>query len=121
MNKVVMIGNLTKDPEIRTTNGGHSVCTFTLAINRRIADKNGERQADFIPVVCWRAQADSCAKYLQKGSKVGVSGTMQTRSYQTQDGSNRQVMELIAEEVEFLDRVQRNSKNQASEDDSYPF
>ena len=116
-----MIGNLTKDPEIRTTNGGHSVCTFTLAINRRIADKNGERQADFIPVVCWRALADICSKRLQKGSKVGVSGTMQTRSYQTQDGSNRQVMELIAEEVEFLDRVQRNSKNQTSEDDSYPF
>lgn len=121
MNKVAMIGNLTKDPEIRTTNGGHSVCTFTLAINRRIADKNGERQADFIPVVCWRALADICAKHLQKGSKVGVNGAMQTRSYKSQDGSSRQVMELIAEEVEFLDRVQRDAKNQASEDDSYPF
>ena len=117
MNKVVMIGNLTKDPEIRTTNGGHSVCTFTLAINRRIADKNGERQADFIPVVCWRALADICSKRLQKGSKVGVSGAMQTRSYQTQDGSNRQITELIADEVEFIANIKH--KEQDSED--YPY
>lgn len=71
MNKVVMIGNLTKDPEIRTTNGGHSVCTFTLAINRRIADKNGERQADFIPVVCCVPRLIAARNISKKAARSG--------------------------------------------------
>ena len=125
MNKVVMIGNLTKDPEIRTTNGGHSVCTFTLAINRRIADKNGERQADFIPVVCWRGLGENCAKYLKKGSKVGVSGSINVRRYEDKNGSKRYVTEVLADEVEFLDRKEKDSPDATLEipleDEELPF
>lgn len=102
MNTAILIGNLTRDPELRTTTSGLSVCTFTVAINR---PKMGEKQeTDFIPVVAWRATADNCAKYLTKGSKVGVSGRIQTRSYEAQDGSRRYVTEIIAYDVEFLTR-----------------
>ncbi|MBE5780674.1 MAG: single-stranded DNA-binding protein [Clostridiales bacterium] len=105
MNKAIVIGNITRDPDVRMTGSGISVCTFTVAVQRRFANQNGERQADFIPVVCWRGLADNCGKYLKKGSKVGVSGSIQTRSYEAQDGSRRYVTEIIADEVEFLDRV----------------
>ena len=102
MNKALLIGNLTRDPEIRKTASGISACTFTLAINRRYANQQGVREADFIGVVAWRQLADLCVKYLEKGSKVAVVGTIQTRSYDAQDGSKRYVTEVVAEEVEFL-------------------
>jgi single-strand DNA-binding protein len=102
MNKIIIIGNLTKDPEARATTSGISVCSFTVAVQRRFANQQGERGADFIPVVVWRAQADNCAKYLSKGSKVAVSGSIQTRNYEAQDGTKRYVTEIIADEVEFL-------------------
>lgn len=102
MNRIVLIGNLSRDPELRTTNSGVAVCTFTLAVNRRFANQQGEREADFIPVVVWRQQAESCAKYLSKGRKCAVIGTIQTRSYQAQDGSTRHVTEVVADEIEFL-------------------
>ena len=102
MNKVVLIGNLTKDPELMTTSNGIDVCRFSLAVQRRYENAEGEREADFIPIVVWRGQAENCHKYLKKGSKCCVVGTLQTRSYDAQDGSKRHATEVVAEEVEFL-------------------
>ncbi len=102
MNKVIILGNLTRDPELNTTNNGISVCRFTLAVSRRYSNSEGEREADFIPVVVWRGQADNCAKYLKKGSKACVTGSLQVRTYDAQDGSKRFATEVVAEEVEFI-------------------
>lgn len=102
MNKAILIGRLTRDPELRTTsNTGVSVCTFTVAVDRR-RSRDREQQADFIPVVVWREQGENCAKYLRKGSQVGICGSIQTRSYDAQDGSKRYVTEVIADEVQFI-------------------
>ena len=102
MNKVILIGNLTKDPEITTTNNGVSVCRFTLAISRRFANAEGERETDFINIVVWRTLADNCHKFLKKGSKTAVVGNLQTRSYDANDGTKRYITEVVAEEVEFI-------------------
>ena len=103
MNRAILIGRLTRDPELRTTsNTGVSVCTFTVAVDRR-RSRDREKEADFIPVVVWREQAENCAKYLRKGSQVGVCGSIQTRSYDAQDGSKRYVTEVVCDECEFVD------------------
>lgn len=102
MNKVILIGNLSRDPELTTTNGGVSVCRFTVAVQRRFQNADGEREADFINVVVWRAQAENCHKYLKKGSKCAVDGRIQTSSYEAQDGSRRYVTEVVADNVEFV-------------------
>lgn len=101
MNKVFLIGNLTRDPELRTTSTGIAVCTFTLAVSRRFKNANGSNDTDFLNVVVWRAQADSCAKYLKKGSKAAVSGSIQTRSYEV-EGQKRYATDIVADEVQFL-------------------
>ena len=106
MNKVVIVGNLTKDPDLRTIPGSTSVCNFTLAVGRRFVDQDGQRVADFIPVAVWRTQAESCAKYLRKGSSAAVSGALQTRSYEGTDGVKRYVTEVVADEVQFLSRAE---------------
>jgi single-strand DNA-binding protein len=122
MNKALLIGNLTKDPELRVTASDIAVCTFTVAVNRRFANQNGEREADFIPVVVWRQQAENCARYLHKGSKVGVCGSIQTRSYEAQDGSKRFVTEVVADEVEFIDKIASSElvKPRAAQDEGVP-
>lgn len=97
-----MIGNLTKDPDVRSTGSGVSVCSFRIAVTRRFANQSGERVSDFFDVVAWRALADLCGKYLAKGRRVAVVGELQTRSYDAKDGSKRYVTEIIADEVEFL-------------------
>lgn len=102
MNKVVLIGNLTRDPELQTTNGGVSVCRFSLAVTRRFANAEGERDADFINIVVWRNQAENCHKYLKKGSKCAVIGRIQTSSYDAPDGSKRYTTDVVADEVEFI-------------------
>ena len=102
MNKVILVGNLTRDPELITTNNGISLCRFSLAFQRRFASEGGEREADFINIVVWRGQADNCYKYLKKGSKTGVVGSLQTRSYDGTDGTKRYSTEVVTEEVEFL-------------------
>ena len=103
MNKAVIIGNLTNEPDMRATLSGISVCTFTVAVNRRASrDAQGQKETDFIPIVTWRGLADNCFKYLHKGSKAAVTGSIQTRSYEVQDGSKRYVTEVVADEVEFL-------------------
>lgn len=101
MNKVFLIGNLTKDPELSTTNNGVKFCKFTLAVSRSYS-KDGKRETDFLPVVVWRAQADNCARYLKKGSKAAICGSIQTRSYDANDGTRRYVTEIAADEVQFL-------------------
>ena len=111
MNKCFLIGNLTQDPELKTTSGsGLSVCSFTLAVTRRFANQSGEREADFIPVVAWRATAETCAKYLSKGSRAAVAGAIQTRSYTGNDGRKRYVTEVVADEVQFLSAPQESGE-----------
>lgn len=102
MNKAILVGNLTKDPELKATPNGISVCTFTVAVSRRYKDQSGERQADFIPIVTWRGLAENCGKYLEKGKKVAIVGQINTRSYDAQDGTKRYVTEVVADDVEFL-------------------
>lgn len=104
MNKVYLIGNLTRDPETRSTQSGLTVCNFTLAVNRRF-QKDGQQECDFINIVAWRQLGELCAKYLQKGKKCAVVGMIQTRTYEAQDGSKRSAFEIVADEVEFLSPV----------------
>jgi single-strand DNA-binding protein len=112
MNRVFIIGNLTKDPELRTTNSGISKCSFTVAVQRRGQDK----QADFIPVVAWRGLADNCGKYLAKGRQVAVCGSIQTRSYDTASGDKRYVTEVVADEVQFLSKSGSGGKFSEEQD-----
>lgn len=102
MNKAILIGNLARDPETMTTASGIAKCNFTIAVQRKFANAQGVREADFLPVVCWRQTAELCAKYLAKGRKVAIEGTIQTRSYDAQDGSKRYITEIVADSVEFL-------------------
>lgn len=100
MNKVILIGNIASDPESRTTQSGVAQCSFRLAVQRRFKGANGERETDFLPVICWRQTAEFAQRYLAKGRKVAVDGSIQTRSYDAQDGSKRYVTEIIADSVE---------------------
>lgn len=102
MNKVILIGNLTKDPEGGETSSGISYSRLSIAVNRPFTDENGERQADFFNVTVWRAQAQNCVRYLCKGKKVCVVGRLQNRTYEDRDGNKRMATDIIAEEVEFL-------------------
>jgi single-strand DNA-binding protein len=100
MNKVILAGRLTKNPEIRYTQTGKAVASFTLAVNRRFShNTNQEQTADFIPIVVWDKLAEVCSKYLFKGSQVLIEGRMQVRNYEAQDGSKRYVTEVIAQEL----------------------
>ena len=132
MNKCILIGNLTTDPEISTTSNGVSVCRFTLAVTRRYSNSEGERDTDFINIVAWRALADNCHKFIKKGSKVAVVGNIQSRSYDATDGTKRYVTEIVAEEVEFLntrnndtsdvkEKKEDVTKLEPIDDDSLPF
>lgn len=102
MNKVILIGRLTRDPELRTISNGTSTTSFSIAVNRPFTNQNGEREADFINCVAWRKQAENIAKYCVKGTQVAVEGRIQTRSYDAQDGTKRYVTEVIADNVTFL-------------------
>lgn len=103
MNKVVLIGRLTKDPELKFTPGtGTAVATFTLAVDRRFK-KEGQQSADFIPVVVWGKVAENTSNYMKKGSQLSVAGRIETRSYEAKDGGKRYVTEVVAEEVKFLE------------------
>ncbi|MBP5308605.1 MAG: single-stranded DNA-binding protein [Clostridia bacterium] len=102
MNKVYLIGNLTRDPEISETSGGVHVCRFAIAVNRTYASSDGTRETDFFNITVWRQLAENCGKYLKKGSKVAVVGQLQNRSYEDKDGVRRTVTDVIANEIEFL-------------------
>lgn len=113
MNKVVLIGNLVRDPEVRATQSGISVCNFTVAVNRRFKKENGEQGTDFLNVIAWRQLAELCGKYLAKGRKVAVTGSIQTRQYEAKDGSKRTAWDIVADEVEFLSQNQQSSTQSA--------
>jgi single-strand DNA-binding protein len=103
MNKVILMGNLTRDPEMRTTQSNIPVCTFTLAVERRYKTASGERPTDFINVVAWRQQAEFVSRYFHKGSRMVLVGSLQTRSYDDKDGNKRTATEVIADEIYFGD------------------
>ncbi|HAX73900.1 MAG TPA: single-stranded DNA-binding protein [Firmicutes bacterium] len=109
INRVVLVGRLTRDPELKYTTNGTASLQFSIAVNRTFTSANGEREADFINCVAWRNQAENMAKFVRKGSLLGVEGRIQTRSYQAQDGSKRYVTEVVAESVQFLEP--RSSQN----------
>ena len=101
MNKIFIIGNLVRDPELRATQSGVAVCTFTVAVNRR-KQEAGQQEADFFRVTTWRQMAENCNRFLAKGRKVGVTGTLTLESYQDKNGLPRNSLEVMADEVEFL-------------------
>ena len=118
MNRVILIGRLTRDPEIRYTQSGIAVANFSLAVDRRFKNANGEKETDFINVVAWRKQAELIGEYLKKGFMTAVEGSLQMRKYQTREGENRTVYEVMADSVQFLDRGSRGSGG--GQDSSYP-
>ncbi|MBC1990374.1 single-stranded DNA-binding protein [Listeria seeligeri] len=111
MNRVVLVGRLTKDPELRYTPAGVAVATFTLAVNRTFTNQQGERTADFINCVVWRKPAENVANFLKKGSMAGVDGRIQTRNYEGKDGKRVYVTEIVAESVQFLEPRNSNGSN----------
>ena len=115
MNKVILIGNLAADPESRTTQSGVQQCTLRLAVQRRFANQQGQREADFFTVICWRQTAEFAARYLSKGRKIAVEGSIQNRSYTAQDGSKRYVTEINAEHIESLDRAPETAPQPAAQ------
>ena len=102
MNKVILIGNLTRDPELTETSSGIAVCRFAIAVSRDYANADGTRETDFFNITVWRGRAENCGKYLKKGNKVAIVGSLQNRSYEDKDGVKRNVTDVIANEVEFL-------------------
>ena len=103
MNKVVLVGTLAKDPEIRLTSNQTQFCNFTLAVDRRFKDSNGQRQADFIGCVAWKQTAVFIQKYFHKGNRIGITGSIQTRSYKDDEGKEHYITEVLAEEAEFVE------------------
>lgn len=102
LNRIVLIGRLTRDPELRYTPNGRAVCSFTLAVDRPFANQEGNREADFINIVVWSKQGENCAQYLAKGRLAAVDGRLQIRSYDGNDGQRRYVTEVVADNVRFL-------------------
>ena len=114
INRVVLAGRLTKDPEFRQTASGVSVTTFTLAVNRTFKNKNGEREADFINVVVFRQQAENVNNYLSKGSLAGIDGRIQSRSYDNNEGRRVFMTEVVADNVQFLDSGNKNNNQKGN-------
>jgi len=104
LNRIILIGRLTRDPELRYVPSGQPVASFTLAVDRPFVNQQGERATDFIDVVAWRRLAEQVTQHLNKGRLVAVEGRLQIRSYETQDGQKRKVAEVVADAVRFLDR-----------------
>lgn len=109
-NKVILIGNLTRDPEIKTMANGATVAQFSIAVQRGYTTADGERETDFFQIVAWRGLADNIAKYVKKGNKICVSGSLQTRTYEDKNGTKRTLYEVLAQDVEFL----HNSNNESN-------
>ena len=110
MNKVFLIGNLTRDPELSETNSGVSLCRFAIAVNRRFSGGDAERQTDFFNVTAFRGLADNIARFCKKGNKVAICGSIQTRSYEGNDGIKRTATEIVAQNVEFLTPKQNDDE-----------
>lgn len=129
MNKIVLIGRLVRDPELRFSPGtGTAISRFTIAVNRR-KKEDGTQEADFIPCISWGKQAENIANYQRKGNQIGICGRIQTRNYDGKDGIKRYVTEVVAEEVQFLDKVNKENNNSydsgwddpVSDDEEIPF
>ena len=123
-NLVVLMGNLTKDPDLKYTSSGAAVCSFGLAVNRKYTDGNGDKQEDvtFIDIVCWNKLAEACAEYLHKGSPAFVEGRLKQNSWETEDGSRRYKHEIVARSVQFLSNGRpEQEKGEDEEDDGVPF
>ena len=121
MNKVFLIGRLTRDPELRYTGSNIPVATFSLAVNRNFTNQNGEREADFINIVVWRKQAENCKNYISQGSQVAIDGRIQTRNYEDQNGQKRYVTEVVADNVQFLDTKAQREQRENSDADVNPY
>lgn len=116
INRVVLVGRLTRDPELRRTQNGTAVASFTLAIDNRIKDENGDKTTSFIPCVVWNQQAENCVRFVHKGSLVGIEGRLNQRTYQNKEGNNVQVIEVMCDSVQYLDpKKQEESSNQSTE------
>ena len=107
LNTVILIGRLTRDPDLRYTPSGTAVCSFSLAVDRPFTNQQGQREADFIDIVVWRQEAERVAQHLRKGRLTAVQGRLQIRSYETQEGQRRKAAEVVADRVRFLDRPRR--------------
>ena len=118
LNQVVLIGNLTRDPELRYTPDGTPVTSFTIAVNRPFINRQGEREADFVPIVVWRKKAETCSEYLMKGSQVAVEGRLQVRNYEDKDGIRKWVTEVVARRVDFLQRLKKQFTSKISEEET---
>jgi single-strand DNA-binding protein len=114
MNHIVLIGRLTRDPELRYTPNGVAVTNFDLAVDRPTTNQAGEREADFIRIIAWQKTAELCANYLKKGRLVAVEGRLQIRSYEAQDGQKRRVAEVVSNQVQFLDRARDDAAPNAA-------
>jgi single-strand DNA-binding protein len=121
LNRVILVGRLTKAPELKYTPNGIAVCSITLAVNRPFSNQQGEREADFINCVIWRKPAENAAKFLKKGSLAGVDGRLQTRSYENNQGQRVYVTEVLAESVQFLEPKSKGNtqENQHQQNNSY--
>ena len=119
MNKAILMGRLTKDPEIRYGQNNMAVCNYTLAVNRRFIRQGEERQADFIPIVAFGKTAEFCEKYFRKGQQVLVCGQIQVRSWDDKDGKRRYVTEVVCEEVHFADSKRQQEQRVATQADEY--
>jgi len=115
LNKVILMGRLTKDPEIRYTASNIPVCTFSLAVNRSFARQGEPQQTDFINIVAWRSTAEFCSKYFTKGQQVVVCGRLQTRTWDDQEGKRHYVTEVVADETYFADSKRDNNTNRSNE------
>lgn len=115
MNKWCGVGRLTKDPEIKMTSNQTKFCQFTLAVDRRFKDANGQRQADFINCLAWRQTAEFIVKYFKKGNKIGVVGSIQTRSYDDQNGQKRFITEVVVDEAEFVESTNKADDTEKKE------
>ncbi|GGA59090.1 hypothetical protein GCM10007416_35280 [Kroppenstedtia guangzhouensis] len=121
LNRIVLIGRLTKDPELRYTPSGAAVVSFRLAVERNFKNSDGEREADFIDVIAWRQLAENVANYMKKGRMVAVDGRLQTRSYENKEGQKVKVAEVVAENVRFLDRGKEQGDDIHINDSDLPF
>ena len=121
MNKVFLIGNLTRDPEVGQTKSGVSACRFSIAVNRNYADANGEKQTDFFNCTAWRGLADTIGKYCKKGQKVAVSGSIQLRTFEDNSGTTRTAVDILVQEIEFLTKVEEKETKSLFDDSDLPF
>jgi single-strand DNA-binding protein len=113
INVVVLTGRLTTDPELKTTTNGTSVCSFSIAVDRRFSRSAEERQTDFINIVTWRSSAEFVSKYFKKGQMIAIEGSIQTRRYQDKDGNNRTAFEVVASNVQFADFARKDGDSSA--------